>query len=344
MALALGSPPVTLRQTFSFYVAGRDPERIRACAAHADAVVVAGGGGPASVKRLRTSGWTGAVLFDRVAYADQGLDVDPLPWFDGQLSAGADRILTPGYWVSSEPGHRPFDQQIENEATLAQAHKASCLLAIDYRWLTRPAQHDEMLRALQELESPIALVLGDRGDPLGHPGAVDALVALTKRLGGVSILRCDHGAIGALAFDATHASIGLRTNHRHVVPPTVQAYGIPNDRSARVFVKDLMDWFTASTIGGWSTTRVSPMCEYPCCNGQRIERFLDDRLRDEADLHNRTVLAALAEEILLIPEAGDRRRAFGRRCFEAVERYGIMGGLTSEITPKPQLSQWAQYF
>lgn len=343
MTVALGSLPVTLRQTFSFYVSGKHPERIRACAEQADAVVVAGSGGPASVRRLRTEGWTGAVLFDRGAYASHGLELDPLQWFDDQLSAGADRILTPGRWVGPEADHPLFTQQIDDEAQLARAHNATCLLAIDYRWLTRPAQHDEMLRAFQELESPIALVLGDRGDPLGHPGAVDALVALTKRVDGVSILRCDHGAIGALAFDAAHASIGLTTNHRHAVPPAAQAYGIPNDRSARVFVKDLMDWFTASTIGGWSTTRVTPLCRYSCCNGQPIERFLDDRLKGEADLHNRTVLAALAEEILLFPEAGERRRAFGRMCFEAVERYGIMGGLTSEITPKPQLSQWAQY-
>jgi hypothetical protein len=196
----------------------------------------------------------------------------------------------------------------------------------------------------QELHTPVAIVLGDRSDPLGHPGAVDALIALTKRINGISLLRTDHGAVGALAFDAAHASIGLTTTHRHVVPPTVQAHGIPNDRSARVFVKDLMDWFTASTIGGWSTTRITPVCNYACCDGQRIERFLDDRLKSDADRHNRTVLAAIVDEILGDPESTDRRRAFGRMCYDAVERYGIMGGLTTEITPKAQLCQWAQYY
>ncbi|MGH9102367.1 MAG: hypothetical protein ACRDYD_05215, partial [Acidimicrobiales bacterium] len=228
MAIALESRPLTLRQTFSFYVSGKDPDRIRACAEQADAVVVAGGSGPASVRRLRTVGWAGAVLFDRGEYAHHGLELDPLRWFDDQRGAGADRILTPGHWVGSEPDHPPFAEQIEDEMKLAQMHDATCLLAIDYRWLTRSAQNDEMLLAFQEFRSPVALVLGDRGDPLGHPGAVDALVAITRR-DGVSVLRCDHGAIGALAFDAAHASIGLTTNHRHVVPPAVQAYGIPND-------------------------------------------------------------------------------------------------------------------
>ena len=70
MAIALSPHPVTLRQTFSFYVSGKDSERIRACAEKADAVVASGSSGPASVQRLRSDGWTGTVLFDRAAYSD----------------------------------------------------------------------------------------------------------------------------------------------------------------------------------------------------------------------------------------------------------------------------------
>jgi len=36
MAIALVSRPVALRQTFSFYVSGKDPERIRYCAEQPD--------------------------------------------------------------------------------------------------------------------------------------------------------------------------------------------------------------------------------------------------------------------------------------------------------------------
>ena len=64
MATAIKSHPVTLRQTFSFYVPGNDPKRIQACAEQADAVVVSGRLGPASVRKLRENGWNGTVLFD----------------------------------------------------------------------------------------------------------------------------------------------------------------------------------------------------------------------------------------------------------------------------------------
>jgi hypothetical protein len=344
MNLELAPPSLTLRGTFSFYVSGSDAERIRTCAEGADAIVVAGASGPMTVRQLRNEGWTGTVLFDRVSYRDSRVSVDIPRWMADQESAGADRLLTPGCWVGSEGGPATLTSQIEAEVKIAEQYAATCLLALDYRWLTKSSHHYELLRVLQELETPVAIVLGDRSDPLGHLGAVDALVAITKRVDGISLLRTDHGAVGALAFDAAHASIGLTTTHRHVVPPTVQAHGIPNDRSARVFVNDLMDWFTASTIGGWSTTRITPACNYSCCEGQRIERFLDERLKSEADRHNRTVLAAIVDEILGHPETTDRRRAFGRMCYDAVERYGIMGGFTTEITPKAQLSQWAQYY
>jgi hypothetical protein len=334
---------VTLRGTYSFYVPANRADRILACSEIADAVVVSGAAGPQTVRRLRAEGWQGAALFDRAAYvgAVDTLDIDG--WFDEQRNAGADRLLTPGCFVGSGSGHAPFAVQIEAEASVAREYGAACVLAIDYRWLTNPAQHDEMLREFETIGLPVALVLADRADPLGHPGAVDALVALTRRIDQLSVLRVDHGGIGALAFDAAHASIGLSTTYRHAVPPDVTAQAIPHDQTARVFVLDLMDWFAGSTIGGWSTVRVADRCKYSCCQGQRIDRFLDVRRKSEADIHNRTVLAVLAEEILSIPDPADRRRAFGRRCFAAVEHYGIMGGLTSEIKPKFQLQQWSQY-
>jgi hypothetical protein len=105
--------------------------------------------------------------------------VDRARWFDDQRSAGADRLLTPGCWVGSEAGHLPFDGQIDAEASVARDNNATCVLAVDYRWLTKSSQHDEMLESLRGLGLPVALVLADQGDPLGHPGAVDALVALT---------------------------------------------------------------------------------------------------------------------------------------------------------------------
>jgi hypothetical protein len=105
-----------------------------------------------------------------------------------------------------------------------------------------------------------------------------------------------------------------------------------------------MDWFTAGTVAGWSTASATPNCLAPCCDGQPIVRFFDDRLKIEADLHNRTVIAALADEVLSAPEEdGVRRMAFSQMCRDALVRYGPMGSWMTEIKPKPQLRQWALY-
>ncbi len=334
----------TVRETFSFYVAGGNSERIRAYAEHADAVVIAGANGPSAVRQLRDTGWDGTVIFDGNAYKMQEGAMDPNKWFLEQRTAGADRLLTPGLWVDSASTSTTFEHQIEEEVNLARSFNATCLLAIDRRWFTKTSKLNEMTFTLEGLDVPVAIVLGDKGDPMAYSGAVDGLVSSIKSIDKISILRCDQVGIGALAYGAAHASFGLTSSHRHVVPPGVSSFAKVNDRSARVFVRQLLDWFTASTIAGWSTTDVPLSCQATCCRGQAISRFLDDRLKSEADLHNLTVLAGLAEEILCAPlEDGVRRQEFARICREAVSHYGTMGHWRTEITPKRQLTQWALY-
>jgi hypothetical protein len=238
--------------------------------------------------------------------------------------------------------YQSFEDQISSEMTTASKYRATAVLAIDRRWLTKPAGQDAMLTVLRLADQPVALVLSDRADPLSYAGAVDALISVTRTVRNVTLLRADHGAIGALAFDAVHGSIGLVPSHRHFVPPDASASAIPNDKSARVFVLDLMDWFAASNIAAWATAKISPTCAYECCGGQRVDRFLDPRLKAAADLHNRTVIAALADHVLSAPSV-DRRRLFGQLCQQALERYGVVGGLTTVIKPKSQLCQWAQF-
>src|ERR1700728_1492675 len=223
--------PLTLEHSFSFYVSGRDRERIRECARDADAVVVCCARGPASLLRLRQDGWQGRVLFDRAAYLGRSGAVDPPRWFESQLAADADRLLTPGRWIGAEQGHLAFETQALPELVLAREHGATCVLCIDHRWLTRIESHMEMRRTLEGAGVPVALVLGNVGDPLARPGAVDGLVALTRVIHDLSILRCDHGAIGALAFSAAHGSIGLLATHRHGVPPAASARGKPQDQT-----------------------------------------------------------------------------------------------------------------
>ena len=332
------------RAELLFYVPGRDPVRIRDCSLQADAIVVSGAAGPRSVCGLRRSGWDGIALFDRAAYVANPGKVDPPEWFDQQEEAGADRLLTPGRFVGAARKHEPFDVQVEPEVALAQRNHATCVLCIDYRWLTKSDELVEMRTFLEGLDVAVALVLADRGDPISHPGAVDGLTMLTRRIPGLSILRCDHGAIGALPsmqptgrwdFRPRIATLCLR-RRRHQPSPTIRQLA---SSSATLWIGSRLQRSAAG-----QRRRCRRRVAAAVVKDAESYRFLDPRYAGEADLHNRLVLRDLALEILQIPEDTHcERQAFSKLCRKAIENYGSMGTRLTEIKPKPQLEQWAQY-
>lgn len=332
----------TLLPTFSFYVPSSDQNLIRGCAASADAVVVHGSAGPAVVCALRRDGFGGPALFDGAGYERRAKRLPPNAWFEAQAEAGADRLLTQGHWAEWNLADDTLSRSIEAARRDCRDFSAATLvLAIDSRWITNSEGLYRTIDVLSHVPEPVALVLSHRDDPLSAQTAVNNLLALTRNVKQLSILRSDHGAIGAVATGATHGSIGLAPRYRHLYPPYAKSGGgRPNDRTARVFVFDLMDWFTGFTIAGWGATGVNLACSFDCCDGQSLTRFFDDRL--SADKHNRTVLAFVAEYVLdADPE--DRLGEFSKLCNRALEHYGPMGKLSDVTVPKSQLEQWAQF-
>ncbi len=340
MAVLAPTRNTTLAETFSFYVPSSDARLLEECANLADAVTVKGPNGPAAVSAMRASrDWKHPVIFDRTGYDTRVAEIDANRWFDAQAKAGADRLLTAGTWVPWDDSGEALQRAAEQEhKRVASWSDATVVFAIDHRWLTRAPM--DLARILGESNHPSALVLAHRTDPLSSASAVHGLVAIVKSIPAASLLRTDHGGLGAIAFGASHAAIGLTPSYRHFVPPGGSGGGKPGDRSARVFIRKMMDWFTAETIAGWGTMAWELRCCLSCCDGQRLDRFFDPRLETEASVHNRTTLAQLADEILNAPR-DERRRLFADICTEAIDHYGTMGKLSMVTKPKDQLCQWA---
>lgn len=279
-------------------------------------------------------------LFDRGDYERNAKLADARAWFDAQREAGADRLLTSGRWV---PWGALDELAIAVDAARSEVRDtrdATILLAIDSRWVTRTDGLYPLIEILNAVPEPVALVLSHRDDPLSSMSAVNNLQALTTNVRRLSILRADHGAIGAVAIGAAHGSTGLIPRFRHFVPPTVVSFGRMHDRTARVFVWDLMDWFTGFTIAGWGASGVNLSCRSECCDGQPLSRFLDEGL--SADEHNRVVLGRLADHVLNADPL-DRVGEFSTLCNRALRFYGPMGKLSAVTSPKAQLEQWAQF-
>lgn len=330
----------TLRPTFSFYVPA-DRNLIGACAEAADAVAVRGPSGPNVVEAMRREGFDGIVLFDCANYERRAKPVAPQSWFEAQARAGADRLLTTGRWVEWDPMGDALSAAVDAaRAEAAEVPGVTLVLAVDSRWLTNTDGIYRTIDILKDVPEPIALVLAHRDDPLGAMTAVNNLLALTTNVPNLSFLRSDHGAIGAVAIGAVHGSVGLIPRYRHFVPPSAVGGGRVNDRTARVFIFDLMDWFTGFTIAGWGASGVNINCRFDCCGGRSLARFFDDRLN--ADAHNLTVLAQLGNHVLGA-EPEDRRAEFSKLCNMALAHYGPMGKLSDVTEPKSQITQWAQF-
>jgi len=327
------SLPVTLSTSFSFYVRETKPDLISRAAAFGDAITIAGAKGPDVYRRASDRVRVKPVLFDGEGY--RGRDLDPTNWAAAQRAAGADRVLLPGLLVVwDKDDQSTLTNAVESQTTIAHDLDATILLAIDSRWVANRAAL--LMDTLLSADRPIALVPTHRDDPLGSAQAVTGLKSLCSCVPLLSILRSDHGAIGGVAYGGVHASMGLTTGTRHYAPPAFhpQTFG---DRSARLFLRDLIDWYRASEIAGWIAGGVPVTCSLPCCAGRRLERYLDPQV-DPTD-HNLHSLADFADYILGA-EPTDRASLFITTCREAVNRYGT-GWFRGPTDPKAQLRSWA---
>lgn len=325
-------PPVTLRPSFSFYVSASNVGLILRAADFGDSVTIVGKGGPSVIRTLRRGGFQRPVLFDGQGYKTDGLD--PAEWVASQRNADADRCLLPGVFVPWDAhDNAPMVDQIKIQADLAHRLDATVLVAIDSRWL---AHRSTML--VDEFNAagvPVALVLANRADPLGDRRAVEGLRMVGRHVPQISVLRCDHGGLALPAFGGAHVSFGLTTTHRHFATPSMNPRRV-FDNSARVFIRDILDWFRASEIAGWLAAGPSITCFLPCCAGSPLERFFDPQ--ENVVEHNMTTLADFADYILDADPA-ERANVFTAACNEAVSLYGLAGFRGPE-KPKAQLTSW----
>lgn len=331
--LSYDGDPVTLGSSFSFYVTPSNVARLRTAATFGDALTVAGPKGPEVVRRLRQQGLDVPVLFDGMGYA--GNDLRPEAWVATQRGAGADRVTLPGVFVAwDKTDTAVFASTALEQDRLATDLDATSLLAIDARWIARrPA---DVLSVLSETSRPIALVLADRGDPLSLNGAVPGLRQLIGRVPRLSLLRTDHGGVGALAFGAAHVSMGLTTTTRHFAAAGMSPRRIV-DNTARLFVRSILDWFRAAEIAGWAASGSDFICQLSCCEGSPLSVYLDPDL--DATFHNMNAMADFAD-FILDADPIDRPALYLEICRAAIGKYGLAGFNGPEHS-KAQLNSWA---
>ncbi len=324
--------------TFSFYMTAHRcksrPDLAWSAVNLADKLTIAGPKGPAAADRLRASGFDSPILFDGTGYDSRQDLPRPDVWVDRQRRAEAACHHLPGIFLPWDKDcSEAFVGVVQEQGRIAGDLGATMLLAIDARWIGK--RTDVVVDTLRSADQAVALVLAHRADPLSVGGAVSGLRRIASQVEQLSVFRSDHGAIGALAYGADHASIGLTTTTRHFATAQMRPSRRPGTDS-RIFVSTLFDWFLVSDIAGWTAAGSDVVCDLQCCDGRSLGRFIDPDL--DANWHNMNALADVADYVLNA-EVIDRRSLFIEECQNATLRYGLAGFKGPE-NPKPQLTEW----
>jgi hypothetical protein len=216
------------------------------------------------------------------------------------------------------------------------------VFALDYRWLSTAGPRERLLNSFRSLGSPVGLMLGKHHDPLDNAHTVEGLASLSAAVDELLILRCDHGALGALAFGASGGSIGSSTSTRHFVPPGGSTWKDVTDPTPRVFVPSLLEWWKGSRLGYLAD---DPLFQCWCaeCDGASLGRFQDESLKPEADAHSVRSWTDLAK--LIASEEPDRRAdRWITLCRQAYARLDELEDRRALLqAPSRQLKAWLRF-
>jgi hypothetical protein len=307
------------------------------------------------VRRLRREhGYNRPVLLDPACYAakpeDRRARADRLVshedyWLDQQREHHVAAYLSPSPYVRAGnvkqlrrvlDAGREFCAAAQNGVRPAVAFT---VVAADRHWLTDLAP--TFAAVIGRAETPIALILADREDPLGTRASVEGLVQVLASHPHVALLRTDVAAFGALAHGAVAAAIGTITTLRHLVPPGSPGYAPIRDKTARVLVGPLLQYLAGSTLAEYKKDGGVLDCDCEECRGASLRRFEDEDLLVEAQRHNVVTWRRLAD--MLRAQALQRRpAAWAAMCRSAL----VMSERLEEQTDYPvdqptSLRAWA---
>jgi hypothetical protein len=340
--LSSRSPDLRVGDVIWYLSASVGAVESRLYAEASDGIVVRGDSGVQTAFRLRQMGWQGRLWLDPAVYerpsveSDQTLFGDRWAVIQIELEV-ADRI-SPGSFVPAAD-RAALRQAISRERRwLDDSGGGRLSLALHSAWLTSDTQFvvDELLRQ----DGAVALALADPNDPLGGAGAVEGLVTFTRELPDLVLLRCDIGALGAVANGARQGAIGTSTMVRHAVPPGKSGGGVPGDRTPSVFVPALLSFKLGSFLDQLPR-EAAPTCDLACCLGSRLSRFNDVRTTAEARVHNRLAIQTAIDAVLQRPPA-ERPAAFRSLCQQAVYEADALSALARrQIPPSRQLLAWS---
>ncbi|AQZ69782.1 unnamed protein product [[Actinomadura] parvosata subsp. kistnae] len=264
-----------LHERLLIQVSVRDVYDATALAGHPrSGLVFTGQAGHDAIRMVRRAGYDGPLLADRRRYAGsarvRGTARLSADWIADQVEAGATAPLTDSGYIS-KGDHKALnsilDQSLHWEGAIA-------VLPVHARWVTN--DRATLLRTIADYGSPVALVIEDGPPhrPLPFP-----------------LLSTGIAALGALAYGADWAAIGVREVLRHLYPEPHETQGGWRRGGARsAFVPDRLEFVPVERLGDGT-------CACSTCQGRPL-RHLTESDELHVNTHNAKVLHVLHNRLL----------------------------------------------
>lgn len=286
-------------------------------------------------RHVRVVGPVSHVLVDAGRYTGKNRHVGTglsRSWIDAQRAAGLSILLTDSPFL-------PSGDRTTLVTILAQARTFGdgvvVVLPLDLDWLTKRAERDFLINAVNEASVPVALVLQHTGDPLGSQKSVDGLIQLldSARVP-VGLLRCDLSVIGSVAFGASFGAVGTTTGLRHLYPYKAGGGGYREPRIAAL-VANCMAYRTLEKINAAIADAPHDMPRWKClcdyCYGRTLDCIHDEV---HAYQHSLSSISLLGSRILDWASDLDRRHSWVDEC-EKAQLVNIGIGDDTGITWEP---------
>lgn len=271
--------------------------------------------------RLRKATPDLPLLLDRRRYAGKnrvkGTAVFDPRWLDEQRRLGVPKVLSDSGYIG------PGDVRALR-SVLSQASRADCditaVLPIHTDWLRRDLP--VLMAEVSAHAVPVALVLEHRSDPFGVLGTVRGMVTLLRQAPSVALLCSDISALGALAFGASWAAVGIRTSLRHLYPAEGSGFGLQNGVPSALVDPALALIKVDKIAAAWAATPGDPawVCNCMTCHGRTLD-WLIYATAYEANQHTFELLLDRRDNLVSVTPGARRQQCWRAQCASAAFQY-----------------------
>lgn len=237
-------------------------------------VVVCGAASLDGAREVLGTEFAGPVLADRRRYSGRRRlpATEPISarWIDQQRDAGLTVALTDSGYVAQGDLHGVVNILT---TTAGLGPDVVAVLPVHAAWLQ--ADLPRLIGEINAHGAAIALIVEHRADPFSVAATVHGLVRLLRTVTVPVVQLCtDVSGIGAIAFGATAAAVGVRSSLRHLYPST--GGGHNRGVEAVLFEPGLAFVHVDKLARGVAAMPSDPMWQCQCgtCLGRRMDWLL----------------------------------------------------------------------